>query len=230
MKGVIILTLLAVGCAHGSAGALYTSEEYQDREGLAVSVLKPEQALIPEEGIQRLLRSKIEIPARAKLAVHAFPHRSVELGHWSRPEILESRRDALSALEGPLSETRRFSEITHVPRMLLPEDPSLTRLREAAALLQADLLLVYATRSERSTSVYLFVPNEVKVATSLEIFLMDVRTGVVPYAEAFEVVRTVAQTKDDDRVAETQRRAEREGIVETLKEAAESLRAFFQRG
>lgn len=229
MKALVPLFLWTVGCSMSTAGGLYTSEDYRDRETLTVSVMKPDNALIPEEGIQRLLRSRIEIPARAKLAVHAFPHRSVELGQWSRPEILESRREALEALEGPLTGTNRFSEITHVPRMLLPQDPSLTRMREAAALLQADLLLVYATRSERATSRYLFVANEVKVATSLEVFLLDVKTGVVPYAETFEVIRTVTQSKEDDRLAETQRRAEREGIVETLKQSAASLRSFFER-
>ena len=228
MKPLSFLALLAAGCS--PAGDLYHDPSYRDREVLQTSLMKPENPLIPEEGIQRMLKSRIEIPPRAKLAVHAFPHRSVELGAWIRPEIMEARKDALEALEGPLLETGRFSEITHVPRMLLPSDPSLTRMREAAALMQADLLLVYATRSERATSRYVFIPNEVKVATSLEVFLMDVKTGVVPFAEAFEVIRTVKESKEDDRLAETQRRAEREGIVESLRRAAESLKGFFQKG
>ena len=111
--------------------------------------------------------------------------------------------------------------------MLLPSELSLTRLRESAALMQADLLLVYATRGERATSRYLFIANEVKVVTSLEVFLLDVKTGVIPYAEAFEGIRTVKQSDEDDRLEETQRRAEREGILDVLRQTAGSLRAFF---
>jgi hypothetical protein len=230
MKTLLFLAILAAGCAPMPPGELYHDPAYRERDVLQTSLMKPENALIPEEGIQRLLKSRIEIPPRAKLAVHSFPHRSVELGMWTRPEIMENQKGALEALEGPLQETGRFSEITHVPRMLLPPDPSLTRMREAAALMQADLLLVYATRSERATSRHVFIANEVKVATAVEVFLMDVKTGVVPFAETFEVVRTVTQSKEDDRIAETQRRAEREGIVEALKQTAESLRRFFEKG
>ena len=229
MKAALFLSLFAAGCAP-MAGELYHDEAYRQRERLQTSLMKPENALIPEEGIQRMLKSRIEIPAKAKLAVHAFPHRSLELGYWERPEILEARKDALEALEGPLQQTGRFSEITHVPRMLLPQDPSITRMREAAALMQADLLLVYATRSERVTRTFVFVPNEVKVASSLEVFLMDVRTGVIPFAQTFEVIRTVKQSGEDLRLAETQRRAEREGITEALRCTAESLRVFFEKG
>lgn len=226
MRAVIVLVLAGVGCSHAAGGLMFESE-YGERPLLRNSLMKPENALIPEEGIQRLLASRIEIPKRAKLAVHAFSHRSVELGRWSRPDILEARKEALSTLEAPLGAMDRFSEITHVPGMLLPPEPSLTRLRESAALMQADLLLVYATRGERATSRYLFIANEVKVVTSVEVFLMDVKTGVIPYAEAFEGIRTVTQSKEDDRLEETQRRAEREGIVDVLRQTAESLRAFF---
>lgn len=229
MKGSLILLLACAGCSY-SAGGLMGDAAYGERELLRSSLMKPENALIPEEGIQRLLASRIEIPKRAKLAVHSFSHRSVELGRWTRPEILEARKDALGALEGPLGETGRFSEITHVPTMLLPAEPSITRLREAAALMQADLLLVYATRSERVTSTYLFVANEVKVVTGVEVFLMDVKTGVIPYAETFEGIRTVKQSKEDDRLAETQRRAEREGVLDVLRQTAESLKGFFSKG
>ncbi|HLF92770.1 MAG TPA: hypothetical protein VJB14_04870, partial [Planctomycetota bacterium] len=114
MKAVIVLVMAGMGCTY-AAGGLRSEQEYGERQLLRNSLMKPENALISEEGIQRLLASRIEIPKRAKLAVHAFSHRSVELGGWTRPEILEARKDALSTLEGPLGATGRFSEITHVP-------------------------------------------------------------------------------------------------------------------
>src|SRR5436190_855056 len=134
MRALLILMGLTAGCASMEAGDLYHDPSYRERELIQTSLMKPENALIPEEG------------------------------------------------------------------------------------------------SQRATTYYVFVANEVKVVTSLEVFLMDIKTGVVPFAETFEVVRTVKQSKEDTRLAETQRRGEREGIVESLRQAADSLRKFFQKG
>ena len=231
MKAVIVLGFLSgAGCGM-YAGELHHSTAYQEREVLRSSLMKSENPLLTEEAIQRLLSSRIKIPDKAKLAVHAFPHRGGELHEYGAGvSFLPAKREFLSAMEEPLAKTGRFSEISHLPRMMLPLDPSLTRLRETAALMQADLLLVYWSRSERVTLRYFFIPNEVKVVGTLEFFLMDVKTGVVPIADAFETVHVEKQVKDDDRIEETQRRAEKEATLEVLRQAAVSLGRFFKQG
>jgi hypothetical protein len=147
---------------------------------------------------------------------------SVELG------VLQARGELLDALEGPLQKTGRFVEITHVPQPLLPAEPSLTRLREAAALMQSDLLLVYTTCAELVTINWLFLPNEVKVHATVEIFLVDIRTGAVPYADVHGVVHTELQSASDDRIVETQRRGEKNALIRALGEAAGGLAGFFR--
>lgn len=224
-----VLFLAAAGC--GSAGALHRDPDYQRREPLGASLLKDEKAMLGEEAIQKLLASRVRIPDRVKLAVHPLRHRGARLdaGEPVELDVLQARRELLDALETPLRKSGRFSEVTHVPPALLPGDPSLTRLREAAALMQADLILVYSTRTELVTVRYLFVPNEVKVHAAVELFLLDVRTGAVPYADAHEVLHTELQASTDDRVVETQRRGEKNAEVKALGEAAEGLAGFFRR-
>src|SRR5262245_14368516 len=150
---ISVIAFAAVGCS--GAGSLYRSPEYQGRPSLNASLLKDERAVLSEDAIRTLLGSRIRIPDRAKLAVLPLGHQGThgeERGYgaygFSREvEFPQERKAYLDALEKPLVETGRFTEITHVPAMMLPEEPSMTRFREAAALMQAELLLVYSTRS-----------------------------------------------------------------------------------
>ena len=229
MKAALLaLSLAAVGCA-GSAGAMMQDSEYRQRETLQASLLKDEKSLLSEEAIQKLLSTRIRLPDRGKLAVHPLDHRGARLeGRTVELDVIQARRELLDALEVPLQKTGKFVEITHVPRPLVPAEPSLTRLREAAALLQSDLLLVYATRAELVTVRYLFLPNEVKVHATVELFLVDVRTGAVPYADVHGVVHTELQSSTDDRIVETQRRGEKNALLKALGEAAAGLAGFFR--
>jgi hypothetical protein len=223
---LVLLPVLAIGC--GSAGELHHDADYRKREPLAASLVRDEKAVLSEEAIRKLLAARIAIPERAKLAVVPLGHRGTRLDDPAELDVIQARRELLDALEEPLRKTGRFTEVTHVPRALLPAEASLTRLREAAALMQADLLLVYSTRAELVTVRYLFVPNEVKVHASVELFLVDVRTGAVPYADAHEAVHTELQQRGDDRVLETRRRGEKNATLRVLGEAAAGLVRFFR--
>ena len=232
MKTLICLALFAtVGCAH-SSGELYHSAEYQRRPSINASLVKDEKAMLSEEAIRTLLGSKVRIPDRVKLAV-------LPLGHWGTHgeehwgygfareiDFPQERRTYLEALEKPLAGTGRFTEITHVPALMIPPEPSLTRLREAAALMQAELLLVYSTRSHLVTWQSIWVKDEVRAMASIELILLDVRTGVVPYAETFDDEHLEKEKSEDLSVTELQRRAERLATLKVMARAAEGLKKF----
>ena len=233
MKTLMCLALLTfAGC--GTAGSLYRSEEYRGRPAINASLVKDDKALLSEEAIRTLLESRIRIPDRVKLAVLPLGHSGTHgEDRWYRREsrdldFPQQKKAYLEALEGPLAQTGRFSEITHVPAMMLPADPSLTRLREAAALMQAELLLVYSTQSHIVTweSTFVFVRDEVRALASIELILLDVRTGVVPYAETFHDEHLEKERSKDLSVVETQRRAERKATLLVMARAAEGLKKF----
>jgi hypothetical protein len=235
MKKLICLAaLIAAGCTH--AGRQYHSREYQQRPSLNASLVKDERAMLSEEAIRMLLESRIKIPDRVKLAVLPLGHFGTHgeergwgaYGYSREVEFPQERKAYLEALEHPLSATGRFTEITHVPAMMLPAEPSLTRLREAAALMQAELLLVYSTRSHLVTwrGIFHIAKDEVRALSSIELILVDVRTGVVPYAETFDAELLVKEGSEDLSLAETQRRAERQATLRAMGRAAEGLKKF----
>jgi hypothetical protein len=232
----IAITMVLVCAACNTAGNLYHSEEYRKRDTLRASLMKDGSAILSEEAIQKLLASRIQLPPKLKLAICPVSQVTRQTqdswyGAVTVPvEFLQSRQANLAALEKPLVATGRFVEITHVPRLMVPADLSLTRLREAAALMQSDLMLLYETRAELLTwHGNLFAKDVVKVHVSMDVVLLDIRTGVVPYAETFAELHEIKKTSDDWTLADLQRRAEIEGTVKVVRSAADGLVKFFIR-
>jgi hypothetical protein len=229
-KLICLVAFAAVGCQ--GAGSLYRSEGYKERPSINASLVRDEQAMLSEEAIQKLLSSRIRIPDRVKLAVLPLGHTGTlgEVRFWNQDsqglDFPQQKKAYLEALEAPLAATGRFSEITHVPAMMLPPQPSLTRLREAAALMQAELLLVYFTESHLVYRHLVFARDEVRALASIELILLDVRTGVVPYAETFHAEHLETERSKDLSIIETQRRCERKATLIAMGRAAEGLKGI----
>jgi len=71
-----------------------------------------------------------------------------------------------------------------------------------------------------------FARDEVRALASIELILLDVRTGVVPYAETFHDEHLEKERSKDLSVVETQRRAERKATLLVMARAAEGLKKF----
>lgn len=238
MRYLIILLSLFVsaGCAMPSQARLYNNPDYQKRETLTQSLIKSDKSTLSEEAIQKMLTSKIVIANPAKLAIFKFEHSSPSnerYYEWSSHSYLESSefiknsQDYLSHIQKPLEETKRFSEITILPKMLMTESPSLVQMREAAALMQADLLLVYKTDSFLVTDLgFIFTKDKVNAYGSVEIVLLDIRTGIIPYAHVFDSFHEETSISGDKDVMETERRAEKIVTMNTLGKAADDLVKF----
>ena len=63
---------------------------------------------------------------------------------------------------------------------------------------------------------------------TIELILMDVRTGVVPYAETFEDEHLEREDSKDLSVVELQRRSERLATLKVMARAAEGLKRFMR--
>jgi hypothetical protein len=220
--------LVLLGSCEMSAGSQYRSARYQERPRLETSLIQSEHALLSEEAIQKLLDSRIELPEKSKLSVHALPGENDNYSSWSWRVAWheQSRRLFLDLMAEPLEGTGRFVEISHVPSLLLPGNPDLVRLREAAALMQSELLLVYKTSSTVLTDPgFLWEPDEVRARGTVEFLLMDVRTAAIPFAEVIDVEQKGYQ-KSGETTVEAQLRVRREAFVRAMRETGSKLAEF----
>lgn len=141
---------------------------------------------------------------------------------WSR-DYLVTDDPFRQRLTGRLTESPRIHDASYLPDMLVPEQKSAPRLREAAALHQADLLLVYRSSCSSSHTLRFFFFSVFGASRSegtcdVEAVLFDVRTGFVP------MTTTVSKPYSAERSSETwnflvetlaaQWRARREAVEE----------------
>lgn len=229
----IAIGMLASGCG-SKAGTLHHSAQYAERETLSAGLINDKDAKLSNEAIGQLLSSKIVIPKTAKLAIANLGHQSFD--DWRRSyrpnyydshvdrEDLEFLRAQLATIRTVMRGSKLLGEVSLVPPLLLPESPGLTQLRESAALMQAELLLVHRSRSQIVTDINVFSPSEFTSRVELETALIDVRTGAIPFAETYDVSKTV--TNSDRTWDEARKLAEQQAFEEAAASLGKELTEF----
>ena len=229
----IVIGMLASACGD-KAGTLHHTARYAERDTLSVGLINDKDAKLSNEAIGQLLSSKIVIPKRVKLAIANLGHQSFDdwrrsyrpnyyVSHVER-EDLEFLRAQLAATKTVMRDSKLLGEVTLVPPLLLPESPGLTQLRESAALMQAELLLVHRSRSQVVTDINIFSPSEFTSRVELETALIDVRTGAIPFAETYDVSKTV--TNRDRTWNQARKLAEQQALEEAAASLGKDLTEF----
>jgi hypothetical protein len=169
--------------------------------------------------IGRLLDEKVVPPAKARLAV-------VRLGPlYARPaaEQAQAEQAATDDLLAGLRRSGRLTDVLVLPPLLTPQQATVPSLREAAARLQADLLLVYRTtrRSVRPAGVA-DEGQDARATYTVEAALFDTRSGVV-LDTALATESFVARRSAGDAVALAEQEAVGMGLARVAKEIVRYL-------
>lgn len=128
---------------------------------------------------------------------------------------------------GTLRSSDKVFDASYLPAMLVPEQRTVNFLREAAARYQSDLLLTYRTNCQTFEKYRFILANEAQAYCTVEVVLMDVRTGIVPFTNVVtEDFFTKANSDTDLVFKETVKRAELEAMGHALQTAATNVVAF----
>jgi hypothetical protein len=237
MKTTLMLTLhaagmvLLVGCESmpRSVTPMMATAEYAAREPIASSLFPSDQAILSDEAVQRILSSKLELPAKAKVALMKFPEAEGSRRYsWRDQEYLKLQQSQMDTLSQSLVASGQISEATPLPSLMTPSRVSIPVLREAAVRMQADLLLVFRVGSDTYSQYRTFAKDKTKAYSTCELVLLDVRTGLVPFTRVTSRERLEAKQPADLDLSETTRRAEEASATEALKAAGEDLVGFLK--
>jgi hypothetical protein len=214
--GSLFVTLVS-GCAakHRSADSM-ASAEYQSRDTLTQSLLDGET--LSEPAIQKILSSKIKLPKTIQLAVLRLP-----TGYGDQFQIDDEMVDQFY---GGLEKSGRIKAVIPVPSALVSMPPKITSMRLSAVLLQADMLLVIQPRSDLDWKFRMFEANKAKAQTTVQAFLLDTRTSVIPYTALISKTAEVSKEGKDYSEYDAMKRAKLESEKLVLKELAAGLSAF----
>jgi hypothetical protein len=218
-----------------------TSAEYQERPVLETSVFESDKTVLDEQAIQRVLTSRFELPAIIKIALFRMPEsqqhavRYYGYGYWRSEEYLKVQQEFVETITGAVAESPRVLEVALLPSLLTPQEPTIPVIREMAVRLQADMLMVFRVSSDVYEKYRVFQSEQAKAYSTCEGFLLDVRTGLIPFSRIITKDYLATKEKRDANFKGTMARAEKEaailalaalgtGVVEFLGNVTEAAR------
>lgn len=222
---VMLLLLTVFACAKQASTnpAFMSSADYQARESLGASLFTGDQALISNEDIEKILSSKIDLPDEARLVVLRFgPKPSYSFSQ----EVARLDQKLLDDFMTRIENIDRIQDVSVLPTLLMPEKMTIPHIRASAARFQAHYVLIYRSHSDLYEKYHVFKRNQVRAYSTVELVLLDVRTGTVPFSAVVTEDYTAERSDDELRFAETYRTAERTAVHTAMTKGAEGLVAF----
>jgi hypothetical protein len=226
------IALLLAGCvspAHTPSASremtafMESPARMQEPRVLQESLFSSDTEVLSNDAVERLLLSRIRLPAQGRLAILTL-NRRFHFHFWSE-QSAQFEQEKEAELLASLQQSDRIEEALYLPAIMVPAKTTLPYLREAAARLQAHLLLVYATSYHDFQNYRVLKSDRTKTRCRVEAILLDVRTGVVPFTATstfdFEAAREPSDFNFQETIMRVRSHAERQalqGIVTQLRE------------
>jgi hypothetical protein len=201
MKAILLLSsmLLLGACASmSSQGGYASSDAYQKREVLKESLVLNEGGNLTTNEIQTLLASRLDLKRPMKVAVVKSDNFVSIENRWPKPLSPVASTESAEAIKGIVSKSKHIKDISYVPKFLLPRELTIRNLRDVAAIMQADLLLVLFTRTDANTRFTLIGADKAKAVATIESIMVDVRTGAIPFTSIAIGVVQLEKDKGQD--------------------------------
>jgi hypothetical protein len=221
----LFLVLLLVPTLAGAAGSpeRASSADYQERPVLETSLFPSDKNVLGEEAIQKILTSKFAMPRTVKVALFRLSDAEAQqairyygYGYWRSEEYLKIQQSYIDTLSQELSKSDRVDEVASIPAVLTPKEPSLPLIRETAVRLQADMIMVLKLSTDVYEKYRWFQTSQAKAFCTCEGFLLDVRTGLIPFSRIITKDFLAMQEKTDANFTETMVRAQKEAALLAL--------------
>lgn len=226
---IAFLPIVALsGCATHSISAVSTegyAQAYREREVINESLFTADQALLSNDDINRILEGRISLPDNVRMAILPFGRsRYGSSWHYSVYETVD--QESIDAVLSQLIAHDRIAHVSFLPSLMIPDTISITHLRESAARYQANLLLVYRVSTRSYSSYRRFRSDEAHSYAYVEAILLDIRTGIVPFATSSTVDIAVQETGETLTFEETRQQAERAATGRALIQIVDELQRF----
>ncbi|MDB5290737.1 MAG: hypothetical protein JWL69_1978 [Phycisphaerales bacterium] len=226
----IVLIMVGLAFTAGCSTSGYTDATSMARDasttdvpGSLSSLFKSDQAVMSNEDIEKVLSSKVYPPSRGRMAVVPIGGRYPAGRTWWSENVAQLEQQSTDGLVNTFRSSPRLSKVVVLPTMLTPAQTTVPYLREAAARVQADTLLVYRTFTQNYQKERFFGNDEVHAYCTVEAVLLDTRSGIITDASVKTHNMLASRSSKDAEFQETIARAEQEATGAALSEAATEL-------
>ena len=228
----LFVPFLIVACSSKMKNTSYFEEsDYKNREALSESFLARTSMNLSDEQISKLLNSKIAIRPTVKLAllrIDSTGYKTSLFDSSSYSDQNELHDKDASLFDSIINGQSRVKSVAMIPSFLMPRDLSLANMRDSAALVQADFVLIIRTTSRSNYDLNLFEKDKITVVANLEYAIMDVATGAVPVSGIVTGRSEAVSKKKDINTNEFYIRARKVAEVDALKDIIEASKTYFK--
>ena len=218
----IMMVLLASCAGVNNMPSSYPSQIISSPELIEKSLFSSNEKTISEKDIQRLLDGIIRIGDSVRVATFNYSNHSqrstyTNYYYGTDEEYLKTQQSYIETLRDKLTESKKIQKIILMPSIMADKQSSITNLRETAIRLQADLLLVYSVKSDIYYKYKTFKADEAKAFATVECFLMDTKTGVIPFTTI--TTRESFQRKTEETILtdELRKNTEKDAVTRALE-------------
>ena len=225
----VLAPLCLIGCAAGVnfapevAAAAFPLEARAGDTALPGSLFPGDQLVLNDSQIDKIFATKIAVPENAKLSVVRYG--AWPIGLWSE-EFARLDQQAMEEFLAKLKGVKKLRTVQVVPEMLLPRQMDIPHLRETAARVQADLLLIYRPASRSYQKSQFLKKDATRAYCTVEVAVLDTRSGVVIYTTRASENFAAEESSKDMSFAETIGRAEQQAVGRAMSRIAQEVATF----
>jgi hypothetical protein len=227
------ISFIGIGCG---TPRIMSEREYQERPQIQTSLFRGDQDFVSEDAVQKILSSKIQFRSKVKVAIFKYDGSEEEhfaitnygYYYWRSEAYIKLQQRLLDTLQSLLLSSGRVSEATVLPSMLVPKQPTITMLRQAAVRLQADVLLVFRITSDVYYDVLLFEKDKIKAYSTCEVLFFDTRTGIIPFTTVASRDLLTRRLSEEIDKQEAMKRAQEEASLQAIAAVGNEVAGFFK--
>ena len=183
-----------------ACGSTYPAYQNQ-KPVLSESLFPGDQNLMSQADINRILDSQIAIPDNQNIAIFRYPdqdYRSLSnvygSQYWYNESYMKQQQTYMDTLSNVLLSSNKIKGVRVIPSMLEPAQKDVPHLRQTSVRLHSPLLLVFRMESDLYRNYKFLKGSDLKAFSTVEMILLDVRTGIIPFStivtEDFETKKT----------------------------------------
>jgi hypothetical protein len=232
---VVVCSSLIVGCSQpgitaGAPESAKVESVVQDAAPAALteSLFKADQAILTNQEIDRIFAERIYPPAHGRVAVIRIGGRYPTRWGWWSEQTAQLEQQITAELLATIRSSPRVTDAFVLPTLLQPPTATIPYLREAAARVQADSLLIYRTFTQNFQKQRVFGNDEVHAYCTAEAVLLDTRSGIVTFTSISTEPFSAQKSPKEVNFEETVALAEQQAQSKALKRIGDELLKYLK--
>ncbi len=204
-----------------------SSAPNKSEEPITESLFNDKTATISEENIQKILDGSYSLPQNIRTAIVKLKSTQNKRNYyWNDEHYLKSQQEYLDLFNSKLKQSERVTKVYKIPDLLIPRNPTFTDIREAAVRTQSDMVVIYFINSDLYLKYKMFSKNEIKAFATIQLVIMDVRTGLIPFSTIVTKEYQSKRQKNELNDTEAANRIKKEAVLLTIEEVGKKINEF----